>query len=55
MTGLMSTFRTRLRQRAAYARTIAALRNMPLDVAHDLDIDPQSEARPLAARAVYGR
>ena len=54
MTDLLTRIQTRLRQRAAYVRTRKALRDMPLDVAIDLDIYPLHADR-LAARAVYGR
>jgi hypothetical protein len=54
MPDLLTHIRTRLRQRAAYNRTRAALRSMPLDVAIDLDIYPL-DAEKLAAKAVYGR
>jgi len=42
-----------LKKRAAYHRTIRALRNMPLDVALDLDIFP-GDAKTIARNAVYG-
>ncbi len=54
MPALLNTIQTRLRKRAAYARTVAELRAMPLDVAIDLDIYPP-DAEKLAAKAVYGR
>ncbi len=54
MSAFLTLIQTRLRQRAAYARTRAALRSMPLDVAIDLDIYPLDADR-LAAKAVYGR
>ena len=43
----------RLKKRADYRRTVAALRSMPVDVALDLDIFP-GDAERIAARAVYG-
>ncbi len=54
MTTLLSQIQDRLRKRAAYRRTVAELRAMPLDVAIDLDMDP-SAAEQVAAEAVYGR
>lgn len=47
------TLYTTLVKRAAYARTARELRNLPLDVALDLDIDRQ-DANKIAHRAVYG-
>lgn len=54
MTTLLSQIQDRLRKRAAYKRTVAELRAMPLDVAIDLDLDP-SQAKKMATEAVYGR
>ena len=54
MPAILTRIQTRLRQRADYARTVAELRAMPLDVAIDLDIYPP-DAEKLAAQAVYGR
>jgi hypothetical protein len=54
MTALLTTLQTRLKQRAAYARTKAELESMPLDVAIDLDIYKPDAGR-MAAQAVYGR
>jgi hypothetical protein len=54
MTALLTNLQTRLKQRAAYARTKAELESMPLDVAIDLDIY-QPDAAKIAAQAVYGR
>ncbi|MEM7718966.1 MAG: hypothetical protein AAF222_07165 [Pseudomonadota bacterium] len=42
-----------LKKRQAYYRTLNELRNLPTDVALDLDIYP-GDARRLARRAVYG-
>ncbi len=53
MTTLMTRIREIAQRRARYARTVAELRSMPLDVALDLDLD-RAEARRLATRAVYG-
>jgi hypothetical protein len=54
MTALLTTLQTRLKQRAAYARTKAEIEAMPLDVAIDLDIY-KPDAAKIAAKAVYGR
>jgi len=54
MTHLMSTLRTRLSKRAAYHRTVDELRNLPLDVALDLDIYP-GDAERIARQTIYGR
>ncbi|WFE74366.1 hypothetical protein [Roseinatronobacter sp. S2] len=54
MSTLLTRIQTRLRQRAAYARTVNEIRNMPLDVAIDLDIY-KPDARKIAAQAVYGQ
>ena len=43
-----------LKKRAAYHRTVAELRAMPLNTALDLDIY-QGDAHRIAAKAVYGR
>jgi hypothetical protein len=53
MTYLLTNLQQGLQKRAAYHRTLAELRRMPLDVAIDLDIDPM-QAPKLAAQAVYG-
>jgi hypothetical protein len=50
---LMTHLRTALNQRAAYLRTRKAIRNLPLDVALDLDIYP-GDASQIAHKAVYG-
>ena len=50
---LLTSVRSRLEKRIAYARTKRAIRNMPLDVALDLDIH-REDARAIARRAVYG-
>lgn len=53
MTHLLTHLQQGLKKRAAYHRTLAELRRMPLDVAIDLDLDPM-QAPKLAAQAVYG-
>lgn len=50
---LISNLRTRVERRAAYNRTLRALRAMPLDTALDLDIDT-AHADRIARQAVYG-
>ena len=50
---LIETLQDRLNKRAAYRRTRRALREMPLDVALDLDID-RADADRIARKAVYG-
>jgi hypothetical protein len=50
---LLERIQDRLRKRAAYSRTKAALQNMPLEVAIDLDLY-KPDADKIAARAVYG-
>ncbi len=50
---LLQPLRARLAQHARYRRTVTELRNMPLDVALDLDIH-QADAPRIARRAVYG-
>ncbi|MBB4207620.1 hypothetical protein [Roseinatronobacter bogoriensis] len=50
---LLQRIQNRLRKRAAYSRTKSALRNMPLEVAIDLDLY-KPDADKIAARAVYG-
>ena len=50
---IFTEFRSAMRKRAAYKRTVEELRAMPLEVAIDLDIY-QPEAAKLARRAVYG-
>ena len=54
MSKLLNKMRNASRARADYRRTLTELRQMPLDVALDLDID-KSNAATLAHRAVYGR
>ncbi|MCX7890684.1 MAG: hypothetical protein N2422_13320 [Rhodobacteraceae bacterium] len=49
----LDTLALRLKRRASYRRTVAAIRSMPLDVALDLDIYP-GDAERIARRAVYG-
>ena len=53
MTDLIARIRQIADRRARYARTVAELRAMPLDVALDLDIH-KGDAERIAARAVYG-
>ena len=53
MTTLLARIQDRLRKRAAYSRTKSALKNMPLEVAIDLDLY-KPDADKIAARAVYG-
>lgn len=54
MAHFMSSMRDRLAKRAAYHRTVDALRNMPRDVALDLDIYP-GDAERIAREVIYGR
>jgi hypothetical protein len=53
MNKLFTKMQDAVRARAAYRRTLTELRQMPLDVALDLDIDRTNAAR-IAHRAVYG-
>jgi hypothetical protein len=53
MNKLFTRMQDAVRARAAYRRTLTELRQMPLDVALDLDIDRTNAAR-IAHRAVYG-
>ena len=53
MMDIIARLRMAARKRAAYARTVAEIEAMPLDVALDLDIY-QGDARKIARRAVYG-
>lgn len=50
---LIETIRRLASQRVHYARTAREIRNMPLDVALDLDID-RNDADRIARTAVYG-
>lgn len=50
---VIERIRIAARNRAAYRRTVAALRSMPLDIALDLDI-ARDDAALIARRAVYG-
>ncbi|MGL4312037.1 MAG: hypothetical protein ACRCSU_16275 [Paracoccaceae bacterium] len=50
---VIERIRIAARNRAAYRRTVAALRSMPLDIALDLDIE-RDDAALIARRAVYG-
>ena len=54
MAHLMSSLRDRLEKRAAYNRTVREIRDMPLDVALDLNIYP-GDAELIAQKAIYGR
>jgi hypothetical protein len=54
MSTLMTRIQASLRKRAAYARTVAEIEAMPLEVAIDLDIY-KPDAAKIAAKAVYGR
>ena len=47
------TLRQAVTRRAAYRRTVAALQELPLNTALDLDLFP-GDARRIARRAVYG-
>lgn len=49
----ITLLRDRIQKRNAYNRTVAELKNMPLDVALDLNID-KTDAHRIASRAVYG-
>ncbi len=53
MTELANRFQQSLARRRAYARTVAEIERMPLDVALDLNID-RADAHRIAARAIYG-
>lgn len=53
MAHLMSSMRDRLEKRAAYNRTVRAIRRMPADVAMDLNIYP-GDAEEIARRTIYG-
>jgi uncharacterized protein YjiS (DUF1127 family) len=53
MTTFIHSIARAVAKRAEYNRTVAALRNLPPDVAHDLDIYP-IDAERIAHRAVYG-
>jgi uncharacterized protein YjiS (DUF1127 family) len=47
------TIADRARKRARYARTVAELKALPVDIALDLDIY-RGDAEKIARRAVYG-
>ncbi|SFP56762.1 hypothetical protein [Tranquillimonas alkanivorans] len=49
----LQEYKARARKRAAYRRTVAEIRSMPLDVALDLNIYP-GDAHRIARQAVYG-
>jgi hypothetical protein len=53
MMEIIARLRTAAQKRAAYARTVAEIEAMPLDVALDLDLF-REDARQIARRAVYG-
>ena len=53
MAHIISSLRDRLNKRAAYIRTVEAIRAMPLDTALDLDIY-QGDAEKIARKSVYG-
>ncbi|MFP7570461.1 hypothetical protein [Marivita sp. S2033] len=53
MAQFMSSMRDRLSKRAAYNRTVREIREMPMDIALDLNIYP-GDARKIAHKAVYG-
>lgn len=53
MSHLINSLRDAYRKHVAYEETVEAIRNMPLDVALDLDVD-RSQAREIAHKAVYG-
>ncbi|MBV0911530.1 hypothetical protein [Anianabacter salinae] len=55
MTRFFETLRDAARRRAAYNRTVAELRSLPIELAvEDLGIFP-GDARNMARSAVYGR
>jgi hypothetical protein len=51
---LLNRIQSAMRSRVAYRRTVNAIRNLPVDVALDLDLYP-GDAEIIARRAVYGR
>ncbi len=53
MMTIVSNLAAAARKRAAYNRTVAELRALPLDTALDLDIY-RGDARKIAQLAVYG-
>ncbi|WP_425039147.1 hypothetical protein [Primorskyibacter sp. S187A] len=53
MSSVFTELQKRYQKRASYLRTVDALRNMPVDVALDLDIYP-GDAEKIAYKAVYG-
>jgi len=53
MIGIITELRSAAKKRAAYLRTKAELKNMPLEVAIDLDLYPP-HAGKIAHQAVYG-
>jgi hypothetical protein len=50
---LLSNVQSALKKRVAYLRTKHEIRNLPLDVALDLDIYREDAAK-IASKAVYG-
>lgn len=54
MTMIVTKLRSAAYKRMEYARTVAEIENMPLDVALDLGIF-REDARKIAAAAVYGQ
>ncbi|MFQ6548273.1 hypothetical protein AADZ90_009965 [Aestuariibius sp. 2305UL40-4] len=50
---ILETIKDQARKRAAYRRTVAEIRALPLDVALDLDIY-RGDAERIAKKAVYG-
>ena len=53
MEQIIARIREAARKRAEYRETVAALQNLPLDTALDLDIYPR-DADKIARQAVYG-
>ena len=54
MKPLISRVQDAIRARAAYRRTVHEIRNLPIDVALDLDLYA-GDAERIAREAVYGR
>ena len=54
MTHFLNDLKAAAQKRAAYARTVREIENMPLDVALDLGIY-RGDAHRIARQAVYGR
>ncbi len=53
MTQQITTLRDRVQKHLAYRRTAKELRNLPREIAEDLNLD-RYDADRIAARAVYG-